>query len=180
MAAERGGAPPCGLNPFFFRSESHPRAAVRLGGRALGEGAHRLYSTTEHGYAVQLPGWRYPLVLRADGTLAMDHYGGQWGNPADLDRLTRAYAIEAAREAAAAQGWMQEERADGSLLIYHPSGGTLTVLPDGTVDAAGFLGAGCHDAAAAIEAALGRPLERTYKRLNPFFFRSESHHFLNC
>lgn len=141
------------------------RAAQRLGGTVIGLGSHRLYSTTEQGYAVHLPNWRYPIILQQDGSrsrLAMDHYNGAWGHPNDLTRLTHAYVIEVARAEAERLGWMVEEH-DNTLLIYHPSGGTLTVTGDGTVDATGFLGQGCHDAALPIEQALGVARSRILK-----------------
>jgi hypothetical protein len=145
-----------------FRSMSAlARAVERLGGRAIGEGSHRLYSSTEAGYAVQLPGWRYPIVARSDGQLAMDHYNGSWGDPRDIDRLTRVYILEAAREAADAIGWMIVAEDDSAITIAHPDGGTLTVHADGWCEAAGFCGADCH-ATAPIEEALGRPIERLH------------------
>src|SRR5579885_1474341 len=138
-------------------------AAVRaVGGQVLGEGSHRLYSSTEQGFAFTLPGWRYPIVVDAAGNCRYDDYQGACGDARDIARLTGRYAIEAARAAAAAQGWISEIQPDGTLLIYHPGGGTMTVRPDGTLDAAGFVGAGCDDAAA-IENALGTVVERANK-----------------
>lgn len=145
----------------YREPEALGRAAVAMGGQVLGQGQHGLHSSVESGYAIHLPGWRYPVILRADGRLAMDHYGGRWGNQEDLKRLDVLYAIEVAAAAATSQGWYHERMAD-TLVIYHPDGGTLTVT-GGTVDAAGFTGQGCHDAALAIEQALGREVARELK-----------------
>lgn len=125
---------------------------ARLGGRVIGQGCHQLYSTKEEGFAVQLPGWRFPIVIQ-DGVIRYDNHQGYWGSLAELIKLRREYAIEVATRAAQAQGWMVE-RNDSSLTIYHPSGGWL-VLQEGELEAFGFVGGGCHDAAAPIIAALG-------------------------
>ena len=77
-------------------------------------------------------------------------------------KLTEQYTIEAARNAAMAQMWQCVDNTDGSLTIYHPEGGTMTVQRDGTVDNNGFVGSGCT-ASSAIENALGRARETSYK-----------------
>lgn len=144
-----------------YRNLDALAAAVEaLGGTVLGHGQHRLYEGPVTGWGAYLPGWEYPIVL-ADGQLHFDDYGGRWGDVALLDRLRERYAIEAARRAAQDLGWIVEDQADGSIVIYHPSGGTLTVSPSGEVAASGFVGASCTDAAAPIEQAMGRPGERT-------------------
>ena len=136
-------------------------AAKRMGGRILGQGTHALYSTQEQGYAVQLAGWAYPIVLQGN-KLRMDTYNGQWGNQHDVKRLQGLYALEAAREAAKGFGWMVSGEGLDSITIRHPSGGQLTVHSDGRCDAFGFTGRDCH-ATQQIEAALGRPVPTTYK-----------------
>lgn len=144
-----------------YRSLTALAAAVsRLGGQVLGEGEHRLYQGKVTGWGATLPGWKYPIVLTPGGELKYDNYNGAWGDGGLLDRLREAYAVEAAREAAMAMGWMTMDQADGSLLVCHPDGGTLTVRPNGRVEASGFTGGGCVDAAAPIEAAMGAVRER--------------------
>lgn len=135
-------------------------ACMQMGGEVLGEGEHRLYGTNlAHGFGIRLPGWSYPLVLREDGQLAFDTYGGR---AADLPLLTRAYVLAAAREAAGAQGWMIAEQSGDSITVVHPSGGRLTVKADGTCEAVGFCGTDCH-ATGAIEQAIGSVNGRTFK-----------------
>ena len=108
------------------------------------------------------------VVEQADGTfrLIWDFWNGGYGLQAavgtDAKLLIEAYTIEAARVAAVSQGWMTLDQQDGSLLILHPEGGTLTIARDGTVDAQGFIGQGCC-AGSIIENALGIAKETTYK-----------------
>lgn len=146
--------------------------ALAMGGEVLGPGTFPLFESTETGFGVKLPGWAYPIVATAAGTIAADHYEGAWGNPADLVALAEGYAIEAARRAADLQGWYHETQSDGALLIYHPEGGTLTVSPSGTVDAAGFTGCGCDQAAGPIAEALGRTVDRVNK---PEYLQERAH-----
>ena len=148
-----------------LRNPATLRAAVEtLGGAYLGHGTNRLFDGTEAtGHNFTLPGWRYPLTAADSGTLAYDDYNGLWGNVADLDKLTARYAIETARAEAEAQCWMSEDQPDGSLLIFHPDGGTLTVTAGGTIDAAGFSGASCSAASDPIARALGRQVSETRK-----------------
>lgn len=144
---------------------------TKMHGSVLGEGTHQLYQGGEQGWGFTLPGWRYPLVLKENGVLAYDDFHGHWGNVADLDKLRERYALEAARQAAEAQGWITEE-VNGALVIYHPDGGTLTVRVDGTVDASGFVGTACTTATEAIEAALG---PRQEQQLKDGYFAERAH-----
>ena len=108
------------------------------------------------------------LVAQSDNSyrLIFDFYGqhellaavgGQ-----ECEGLIGDYTIETARNAANAQMWPVSDCADGAIIIYHPSGGTLTVNRDGTVDANGFVGSGCT-VASVIENALGAKQETTLK-----------------
>lgn len=151
--------------------EALAAAVLAMGGSVLGYGTHKLYSSTETGFAVQLPGWRYPVIAKDVGGLAYDNYNGSWGNAADLTKLTGRYAIEAARAAANGQGWMSQDAADGGLVVFHPSGGMMSVSPAGVVDATGFTGTACAEAGAIIEGALGKNLETNLK---PAFFEERA------
>ena len=108
------------------------------------------------------------LVKQSDDSfrLVFDFYGqasllAAVGGQA-CEGLVGDYAIETARNAALAQSWPVQDTSDGSIIIYHPSGGTMTVNRDGTVDANGFVGSGCT-AASVIENALGSQQETTFK-----------------
>jgi len=143
-------------------------AVLSMKGTVLGEGTHQGYqgmgmNNREAGFGFNLPGWRFPLVLRAeDNTLAFDDYNGSWGNRADIDTLKGLYAVQVARQKVTELGWQSEIQADGKLLIYHPDGGTFTVSETGVLDATGFIGKTC-DVAAVIENAMGTVSERVNK-----------------
>lgn len=139
----------------FRNATSLAGAVTAMGGQVLGQGTHRLYQTSEQGFGFKLPGWRYPLVSRPDGTLAYDDYHGAWGDVTDLEKLKTRYVIETARQAAEEKGWYTEAQDNGSLLIVTPEGGTLTVTPEGVIDAAGFTGSSCAAATEPIARALG-------------------------
>lgn len=149
-----------------FRSVTELAAAVgRLGGSVIGFGSHELYQRDEttgkrqavDGFGFRLPGWKFPLIATDGGALAFDNFGGRWGNAADIERLTAEYSLSAATKAADSLGWMNERlTVDGSALlrVYHPRGGYLDVTAGG-VEANGFGGVGCHDAATELAAAMG-------------------------
>lgn len=127
---------------------SHPEAlaaaVAKLGGRVIGEGRHKLFSSAHDGLGIRLNNWAYPLIVQADGTLAYDDYGGKWGNLADLDRLHEEYSWALTEIAAQRLGW-QTERIDNGVRVYHPSGATITVTGS-AVDLHGFTGGACQEA----------------------------------
>ena len=80
----------------------------------------RLYLSELTGLAVELPGWRYPVVCLTDiGELKYDNFGGRWGGPGELDRFIQAYAVEKAKLEARKQGHSVSEQqlADGSIRV---------------------------------------------------------------
>lgn len=52
------------------------------------------FSGTATGASVQLPGWKYPVIIDAEGSLHYDHYNGAWGDPKHLQTLLQDYAVE--------------------------------------------------------------------------------------
>ena len=85
-------------------------------------GAHRirLYSGTAVAVAsFELPEWRYPVAVEADGSLAYDNYNGGWGEVMHLNRLKQEYVFQAASEFAVRQGGTvsREHVADGTQRI---------------------------------------------------------------
>lgn len=96
-------------------------AAVAAACRRLGladpvRGTTRLFSGEAAGLLVQLPDWRYPVVVdTASGVLHYDNYGGSWGEDAQLQRLLQAYAVEKAKLEARKKGYAVQEQtlADG-------------------------------------------------------------------
>ena len=95
-------------------------ACARLGLAHAEQGTFHLYGGAATGLAVQLPGWRYPVVCRTDvGELQFDNYSGAWGAVAELHRFQQAYAVEKARLEARRQGHAVTEHAlaDGSVRL---------------------------------------------------------------
>lgn len=83
-------------------------------------GSVQLFSGAETGLAVQLPGWRYPIVCDlASGQIKFDNFGGTWGNAARLDQFLQAYATEKAKLEAHKQGHSvyEQQLADGSIRL---------------------------------------------------------------
>ncbi len=80
----------------------------------------KLFAAEATGLAVQLPGWRYPVVCDlAQGQVQFDNYGGAWGDPAKLDQFLQAYATEKAQLEARKRGHTVTEQtlADGSIKL---------------------------------------------------------------
>jgi hypothetical protein len=93
-------------------------ACTRLGLAAPTEGTAQLFSGQASGLLVNLPGWRYPVVVDVHaGQVRYDNFNGAWGSQTELDRLLQAYAIEKARI---------EARRSGHAVTEQP-------LPDGSV-----------------------------------------------
>lgn len=93
------------------------------------QGKTELFSGEVEGYAVQLSGWRYPVVCdTAEGTVHFDNYEGRWGDRVELDRFLQAYAVEKAKFEARRQGHSVTEHAlpDGAVkLTVHVAGGAV-------------------------------------------------------
>lgn len=101
-------------------------ACRRLGLETPVQGKARLYTAEAEGLVVNLPGWRYPVVVdTAAGAARYDNYGGAWGDQAQLDRLLQAYAVEKARIEARKAGHsvVEQTLADGSIKLTVMVGG---------------------------------------------------------
>jgi hypothetical protein len=102
-------------------------ACLRLGLSPPVRRTVQLFSEAVEGLAVELPGWRYPVVCDlARGSLKLDNYGGVWGEQKELDRLLQAYTCEKTKIEARRQGHAVTEQplSDGSIkLTVHVSGG---------------------------------------------------------
>jgi len=142
------------------------KAVQRMGGRVLGEGTFHFGGTANAGFGFHLKGWQHPCVLTGTGVLKFDDYHGRWGNVADLEVLKSEYAIEMAAQVCEEKGWMCQREDNGSLTVFHPSGGSIVVERDGTVDALGFQGNGCAAAVEAIAEKLGTETSRFCKPEN--------------
>jgi hypothetical protein len=95
-------------------------ACQRLGLPPPTSGTFKLFTKTEKGLAVQLPGWNYPVVCDLEnGSLKFDNYEGRWGDPQQLDRFLQCYAVEKARLEAHKHGYTVTEQllSDGSIKL---------------------------------------------------------------
>ena len=72
------------------------------------------------GHAVELPGWRYPVVCQTEtGDLKYDDFGGRWGDQVQLNRFLQAYAVEKVKIEARRQGQtaIEQPLGDGSIRV---------------------------------------------------------------
>ena len=70
-------------------------ACRRLGLAEPVHGRAKLFTTEAEGLIVNLPAWRYPVVVNtAERQIRYDNYNGAWGEQKQLDRLLQAYAVE--------------------------------------------------------------------------------------
>ena len=114
-----------------IKTEVRDPVAVASACRRLGlaepvQGIARLYAEEVEGLIVQLPGWHYPAVVKAEtGTVEFDNFEGCWGDRAHLDRFLQIYAVEKARIEARAKGYSVTEQslADGSIRLSIAVGG---------------------------------------------------------
>ena len=84
------------------------------------QGTAQLYSGEATGLLVQLPGWRYPVVINTNnGTIQLDNYQGHWGAQEHLDQFLQVYAVEKARLEVRKKGYgvVEQSLADGSILL---------------------------------------------------------------
>jgi gamma-glutamylcyclotransferase (GGCT)/AIG2-like uncharacterized protein YtfP len=81
----------------------------------------RLYQGTTKGAAVvKFKSWNYPVIIKTDGTVEFDNYGGNWGDQKHLDKLSQLYAAEAVVQKVKTKGLRilsQETTAEGRIRI---------------------------------------------------------------
>ncbi len=108
-----------------IKTEVRDIAAIRAACQRLGllapvQGKTKLFSGEVEGWAVQLPGWQYPVVCdTASGTVHYDNFSGHWGEQKELNRFLQAYAVEKARLEARRKGYAVVEQSlpDGSIKL---------------------------------------------------------------
>lgn len=147
----------------FKNIEAAQKVAEELGCRILGNGNHRLYSSSHSGFAFQFPDWQYPAVIDEDGKIFYDNYNGRWGRTSDMEKFQEKYAFAVIEAECQTLGWYSEIQPTGEMIVHHPSGGTITVQPGGTLDASGFVGNACEQATHPFEVALGTKLGEALK-----------------
>lgn len=95
-------------------------ACLRLSLSQPVHGKTQLFNGDVTGHAVQLPGWKYPVVCdTAAGTVHFDNYEGRWGDRTELDRFLQSYAVEKAKLEARRQGHSVTEQllSDGAIKL---------------------------------------------------------------
>lgn len=96
------------------------RACEAMGLEAPAHGQHRFYDgKTAEGLLVKLPGWKHPVVVKADGELVFDHYNGAWGKQLELDRFLPQYSAAVVEEQLGGQ-WAiaPHQEADGTIHLH--------------------------------------------------------------
>ena len=95
-------------------------ACDRLSLPAPVQGTAKLFSSQASGLLVQLPRWRYPVVIdTTKGEIAFDNFNGRWGEQQHLDRFVQIYSVEKAKLEARKQGHAVSEQtlSDGSIKV---------------------------------------------------------------
>ncbi len=80
----------------------------------------KLFNASATGLAVELPGWRYPVVCDlTSGDVKFDNFNGRWGAQVEMDRFLQMYAVERAKLEARKQGHTVTEQplSDGSIKL---------------------------------------------------------------
>ena len=108
------------INPEVRDAAAVRAACERLGLPSPVQGKTKLGRSEVEGLAIQLPGWKYPVVFNTStGQRTLKNPGGKWGDQQHLDRLLQAYAIECVRAVAQRRGCIVAERRhrDGSITL---------------------------------------------------------------
>lgn len=97
------------------------RACVQLRLTPPRQGKHKVYTQDVEGLAINLPEWKYPIVvIPGTGELKYDNYNGSWGRKDHLDQFCQRYGVEAAKCLAEDRGLTYTEtrvEADGSMVF---------------------------------------------------------------
>ena len=101
-------------------AEAARAACRRLGISEPVQKTVKMFDGSVTGLAVDLPGWRYPVVCdTASGQIQFDNYNGRWGEQRELDRFLQAYAVEKAKIEARRKGYgvVEQPLSDGSIKV---------------------------------------------------------------
>jgi len=108
-----------------IRTQVRDQAAVAAACQRLGlpspiQGTAKLFSSEASGLLIELPNWRYPIVIDViKGEIAFDNFNGHWGEQQQLDRFVQIYSVEKAKLEARKQGHSVSEHtlSDGSIKV---------------------------------------------------------------
>jgi hypothetical protein len=80
------------------------KACKAMGAKYLGIGKAELYSGSATGHRIELPDWRYPVVINeTTGEITFDNYKGHWGDEKLLGQLKQQYGVAAVTAKAEAE-----------------------------------------------------------------------------
>jgi hypothetical protein len=78
----------------------------------------RLFDGSEHeGTAIRLPGWGYPVCVKADGELVFDNYNGRWGSMETLNEFRQQYTLALTATAMYGHAYTTEALPNGDLRV---------------------------------------------------------------
>ncbi|OAI48216.1 hypothetical protein AYO44_07590 [Planctomycetaceae bacterium SCGC AG-212-F19] len=100
-------------------------ACQRLNLTAPVHGTAKLYSGQATGLLVQLPGWKYPVVIDTpSGNIEFDNFEEAWGEQKQFDIFLQAYAVEKEKLEARRRGRTitETQLQDGSIKLQIQEG----------------------------------------------------------
>lgn len=80
-----------------FRNRPAVFAACKRMGIECREGTFDLFRSKEKGLGIFLDGWKFPVILKEDGSVRFDNYHGSWGDELRLNELRAYYGVEATK-----------------------------------------------------------------------------------
>ena len=104
-------------------------ACRRLGLAEPVQGKAKLFTSEAEGLVVNLPAWRYPVVIDTKARqVHYDNFNQQWGKQCELDRLLQAYGVEKAKLEARRSGHTVTEQflSDGAIKLTIRTGGAAS------------------------------------------------------
>jgi hypothetical protein len=88
-----------------FRDPEALATACKTLNVSLTHGSVTFHDGAVHtGAVIQLPAWRYPIVVEGADRVFMDTYEGRWGDMAHFDRFKQAYTEQASIRSLARKG----------------------------------------------------------------------------
>lgn len=107
----------------LLTNRDHLQAALsRIDGATMKAGIHteQMYDgKSATGISINLPGWKYPLVVQESGESVYDNFQGRWGDQSHLDSLVQEYTIETLRAEAATHNYLCDlaRQPDGTVVM---------------------------------------------------------------
>ena len=94
------------------------KACAALGLSMVENQKIKFYSGSATGTSIQLPGWKYPIVITPEGKIQYDNYNGNWGKIDELNKLLQKYNYEVVTDALSLEDFIYDEtEEDGEIII---------------------------------------------------------------